>query len=144
VAHTAVVREASIMERVIVGANFGFAVLMIAAVWKIFNKAGQGGWKALVPIYGTVVFLRMVERPGWWFLLLCIPVVNLFLFLAHCIDLARVFGKGSGYAAGLAFLTPIFLLMIAFGDAQYQLGRRKQISPELARLYPDRAVDRAA
>jgi chromate transport protein ChrA len=128
------------MERLFVGAGFGFAVLVIAAVWKLFNKAGQGGWKSLVPIYGTVVFLRIVERPGWWFLLLCIPVVNLFLFLALCIDLARVFGKGSGFAAGLAFLTPVFLLMIAFGDAQYQIGHPRKISPELARLYPDRAA----
>jgi chromate transport protein ChrA len=132
------------MERVFVGAGFAFAVLMIAAVWKLFNKAGQAGWKALVPIYGTVVFLRIVERPGWWFLLLCIPVVNLFITLALCIDLARVFGKGSGYAAGLAFLTPIFLLMLAFSEAQYQSGPPRKISPELARLYPDRAVDRAA
>lgn len=128
------------MERVFVGAGFAFAVLMIAAVWKIFAKAGQGGWKSLVPIYGTVVFLRIVERPGWWFLLLCIPVVNLFIALALCIDLARVFGKGSGFAAGLAFLTPIFLLMLAFGEAQHQSGRPKKVSSELARLYPDRAA----
>ena len=132
------------MERVVAGASFAFAIMMVAAVWKLFKKAGQPGWKALVPIYGTVIFLRIVERPGWWFLLLCIPVVNLFLSIALCIDLARVFGKGSGFAAGLAFLTPIFLLMIAFGDAQYQSGHHQKISPELARLYPDRAMDRAA
>jgi hypothetical protein len=128
------------MERVFAGAGVAFAVLMIAAVWKVFTKAGQAGWKCLVPIYGTVVFLRIVERPGWWFFLLCIPVVNLFLSIALCIDLARVYGKGSGYAAGLAFLTPVFLLMIAFGDAQYQVARPRHISPELARLYPDRAA----
>ena len=130
------------MDRVIVGATFAFTVLMIAAVWKIFDKAGQAGWKSLIPIYGAVVFLRIVGRPAWWCLLLCIPVVNLFLSLALCIDLARAFGKGGGYAAGLAFLTPIFLLMVAFGDAQYQSGKPK-ISPELARLYPER-LDRAA
>ena len=128
------------MERFIVGAGISFAVLMIAAVWKIFAKAGQPGWKSLVPIYGAVVFLRIVGRPGWWVLLLCLPVVNSFPALALCIDLARAFGKGGGYAAGLAFLTPIFLLMLAFGDAQYQRGPRKSISPELARLYPDRAA----
>jgi chromate transport protein ChrA len=128
------------MERLLVGAGYACGALMVAAVWKIFTKAGQPGWKCLVPIYGSVVFLRIVGRPGWWFLLLCIPVVNLFLFLALCIDLARVFGKGSGFAAGLAFLTPVFLLMIAFGDAQYQIGHPRKISPELARLYPDRAA----
>jgi hypothetical protein len=129
------------MERFIEGTTLAFAVVMMAAVWKIFSKAGQPGWKSLIPIYGAVVFLRIVGRPGWWVLLLCIPVVNLFLTLALCIDLARVFGRGAGFAAGLAFLTPIFLLMIAFGDAEYQSGhRKKKISPELARLYPGRAA----
>ena len=128
------------MERFVVGASLAFMVLMFAAVWKIFTKAGEKGWKSLVPIYGAVVFLRIVGRPGWWVLLLCVPVLNLFPALALCIDLARVFGKGGGYAAGLAFLTPIFLLMLAFGDAQYQSGYHRKVSPELARLYPDRAA----
>jgi chromate transport protein ChrA len=128
------------MERFVEWATLAFAVLMMAAVWKIFTKAGHAGWKSLVPIYGAVVFLRIVGRPGWWVLLLCIPIVNFFPALALCIDLARAFGKGGGYAAGLAFLTPVFLLMIAFGDAQYHGGPQKKISPELARLYPDRAA----
>jgi len=133
------------MERILEGAGAASFVLMVAAIWKIFTKAGQPGWKSLVPIYGAVVFLRIIGRPGWWVLLLCIPFVNLFLSLALCIDLARAFGKGGGYAAGLAFLTPVFVLMLAFGDAQYQRGRPRRISPELARLYPDRAyTDRAA
>ena len=128
------------MDRFLTGASIAFMVLMLAGVWKIFTKAGEKGWKALIPIYGAVVFLRIVGRPGWWFLLLCIPVVGLFLSLALCIDLARVFGKGGGFAAGLAFLGPIFLLILAFGEAQYQSGQPKKISPELARLYPGRAA----
>ena len=130
------------MERVLAGATVLFTVLMFVAFWKIFTKAGQPGWKCLVPFYGGVVFLRIVGRPGWWLLLLCIPVVNLFLSLALCIDLARSFGRGGGFAAGLAFLTPVFLLMLAFGEAQYQRGKPAQprISDELRRLYPDRAA----
>lgn len=129
------------MERFIAWTSAALTVLMLAAVWKLFTKAGQPGWKCLIPIYGAVVFLRIVGRPGWWFLLLCIPIVNLFLSLALCIDLARVFGKGGGYAAGLAFLTPIFLLMLAFGESQYQSAKPKpRISAELKRLYPDRAA----
>ena len=121
---------------------WGLVIFIVWAVagWMVFVKAGQAGWKSLIPIYGAVVFLRIIGRPGWWVLLLCIPFVNLFLSLVLCIDLARAFGKGGGYAAGLAFLTPIFLLMLAFGDAQYQRGRPRRISPELARLYPDRAA----
>ena len=116
------------------------SVATLAAVWKVFTKAGEKGWKSLVPIYGGVVFLRIVERPWWMLLLLMIPVVNLFAYIIVCIDLARVFGKGSGFAAGLTFLTPVFLMMLAFGDATYKRVKSPAISPELARLYPDRAA----
>ena len=98
------------------------AVAMLAALWRIFSKAGQPGWKALVPIYGAVVFMRIVKRPGWWVLLLVIPLVNIIPSTMLCIDLARVFGKGGGYAAGLMLVPPVFLLMLAFGNAQYRAG----------------------
>lgn len=34
--------------------------------------------------------------------------------------LANAFGKSAGFAAGLTFLTPIFLPVLAFGKAQYK------------------------
>ena len=36
-----------------------------------------------------------------------------------CVDLARSFGKGAGFAIGLVFLPFIFDLILAFGDAEY-------------------------
>ena len=34
--------------------------------------------------------------------------------------LANAFGKSTGFAAGLTFLTPIFLSILAFGNAQFR------------------------
>ena len=116
-----------------------FVVLMFAALWKIFSKAGEPGWKSLVPIYGTVVFLRIVERPWWWLLLLVIPIVNFIPSIMICIDLSRAFGKGGGFAAGLMLLTPVFLLMLAFGDAKYRSGFNKVVTAP-APAYPRRAA----
>ena len=95
-------------------------VLMVAAMWRIFSKAGEPGWKAIVPIYGAVVLQRIVGRPGWWVLLMLVPFVNVLISLVECFDLARVFGKGAGYGLGLIFLSPIFLMVLAFGPATYQ------------------------
>ena len=128
------------MEQIVALFSLAFAGLMFAALWNIFVKAGEAGWKALVPVYNVVVFLRMVGRPWWWLLMLCIPFVNAFFFIALCIELARAFGKGGVYAAGLMLITPVYLLVLAFGDAQYHLGRPKKLSAELARLYPERAA----
>jgi hypothetical protein len=104
------------------GLMIGFAVAIlftIAALWRLFSKAGESGWKCLIPIYGAVVFQRILGRPGWWVLLMMVPVVNLAIAIIECFDLAKVFGKGVGYALGLLILGPIFVAVLAFGPAKY-------------------------
>lgn len=95
-------------------------VALIAAQWKIFTKAGKPGWAAIIPIYNIIVFLEIVGRPLWWIVLMLIPLVNIVIGIMLSIDLAKSFGKGTGFAVGLILLSPIFLLMLAFGDARYQ------------------------
>jgi hypothetical protein len=68
------------------------ALLLIVAMWKVFVKAGQPGWSAIIPIYNWIVWCKIVGRPAWWVLLLliCFPIFYIIL----CIDLAKSFGKG--------------------------------------------------
>lgn len=99
--------------------NFVLLFLLLAAVWRIFAKAGQPGWAAIVPIYNAFVFVRVVQRPTWWSLLLLIPFINIIPYFILSIDLARVFGKGTGFGLGLIFLPFIFLPLLAFGEATY-------------------------
>jgi uncharacterized membrane protein YhaH (DUF805 family) len=104
-----------------VGAIIGLviAVIMIAAMWKLFTKAGEPGWAAIIPIYNFIVLLKIAGRPLWWIILFLIPFVNIVVFILVCIDIARKFGKGAGYGIGLAILGVIFFPLLAFGDAQY-------------------------
>ena len=95
-------------------------LLMIAALWKIFVKAGEPGWAAIVPIYNAIVILKSVGRPLWWIVLLFIPLVNLVVGFIVVFDLAKAFGKGSGFALGMIFLSPIFYPVLAWSDAKYQ------------------------
>lgn len=96
------------------------AVLCIAAGWRIFTKAGQPGWAALIPIYNAYVLLNIVGRPIWWLLLMFVPIVNLIVALVLNVDLAKSFGKGTGFGIGLFILGFIFAPLLAFGDATYQ------------------------
>lgn len=98
---------------------FAFIVMLIAAMWKIFAKAGKPGWAAIVPIYNTIVLLQIIGRPLWWIVLLFIPVANLVVLVIAMIDLAKSFGKGMGFAVGLILLSPIFVPLLGFGDARY-------------------------
>ena len=95
-------------------------VVIIAANWKIFTKAGKPGWASIIPIYNIIVFLEIIGRPAWWIILAIIPGVNLIFGILVSLDLAKSFGKSTGFAIGLILLGPIFLLILAFGDAEYQ------------------------
>lgn len=97
------------------------AVIVIAVIsmWKIFTKAGEPGWAAIVPIYNLIVLIKIVGKPLWWIVLLIIPCVNFIILILLCIELAKAFGKGGGFGIGLFFLSPIFLPILAFGDARY-------------------------
>ena len=95
-------------------------ILMIAACWKIFTKAGQPGWAAIIPIYNWYILCKIVGRPGWWVILLLIPFINFIIGIILCIDLAKSFGKGVGFAIGLILLGIIFFPILGFGSAQYQ------------------------
>ena len=91
-------------------------VAVIAGWWMIFTKAGEAGWKSIIPIWNVLVILRIVGREWWWILLMLIPIVNLIVWIIVSLDLAKVFGRGTGFGIGLAFLSPIFGLMLGFGS----------------------------
>lgn len=101
---------------------FWLAVLVavIAGCWKMFVKAGQPGWAAIVPIYNIYCLCKIVGRPGWWVLLFLIPFVNVVIAFIISIDLAKSFGKSVAFAVGLFFLSAIFYCILGFGSAQYQ------------------------
>ena len=94
-------------------------VLIIAALWKIFVKAGEPGWAAIVPIYNFIVMLKIAGKPLWWIVLMLIPFVNFVVGIIMIVALARNFGKGVGFAIGLIFLPFIFYPILAWGDATY-------------------------
>ncbi len=95
-------------------------VVLIIGMWKTFSKAGQPGWAAIIPIYNIIVWLQISGRPIWWIILLLIPIVSIVIFVIICIDLAKSFGKGTGFGIGIFFLGFIFIPILGFGSATYQ------------------------
>ena len=102
--------------------NIGSAVICILtliAMWKIFSKAGQGGWKVLIPIYNVYTLCKIADGNGWKFLLFLVPIVNVVYAIMLNFRLAKSFGKGIGFGFGLLFLSTIFTLILGFGSASY-------------------------
>ena len=99
-------------------------VLVIAGFWRVFTKAGEAGWKSIIPIWNILVLLRIIGRPLWWIILLIIPLVNIVISLIVALDLAKSFGKGNGFGVGLWLLGFIFVPILGFGSATYELRTR--------------------
>lgn len=95
-------------------------VLMFASAWKVYDKAGEPGWAAIIPFYNVIVLLKIVGRPIWWLILMFIPIVGIIISLLIIVDVAKSFGQGIGFALGLLFLPFVFWPILAFGDARYQ------------------------
>lgn len=95
-------------------------VLFVAAMWKVFVKAGRPGWEAIIPIYNVYMMLKIGGKPGWWLLLFIVPVANVIVAIWSLNMISKSFGKDEGFTAGLLFLGFIFWPVLGFGPAQYQ------------------------
>ncbi|HXP44336.1 MAG TPA: DUF5684 domain-containing protein, partial [Candidatus Acidoferrales bacterium] len=95
-------------------------VLFFVGFWKVFTKAGQPGWAALIPFYNAYILTKIAGRPGWWVLMLMIPFVNLAFGILLAIDIAKAFGQGAAFGVVLLFmLSGIGYLVLGFGDYRY-------------------------
>lgn len=94
-------------------------VFIVAAMWKIFEKAGQPGWAAIVPFYNMYILLKIVGKPGWWLLLFLIPLVNYVFIIWTYNMLSKSFGKDEGFTVGLVLLGIVFFPILGFGAAKY-------------------------
>ena len=95
-------------------------LICIISMWKLFKKANKPGWASIVPIYNIIVMLEIAGMSPVYILLLFLPIINLVIMIKIYINIAKKFGKGTGYALGLMFLGVFFLPMLAFGDATYE------------------------
>jgi hypothetical protein len=96
------------------------AVIHVVAMWKVYAKAGQPGWACLIPIYNLYVELRIAGMsPLWLLTLLACGVGYIIPWILCQVKMAQRFGKSTGFALGLIFFNLIFVLILAFGSAQY-------------------------
>lgn len=96
-------------------------------MWKMFKKAGEAGWKSLIPIYNTIILFKISGLSPWfvlaYFLCAFIPFIGSLAVTALTVylfyKLSASFGHGAGYTVGLFFLAPIFYMILGFGSSQY-------------------------
>lgn len=107
----------------LIGVWLFFTIFSIICHWKIYVKAKREGWESIVPLYNIYVFFLIIGRPLTTLLWLFLPFVGPFIFLYKVLgSLAKSFGRGTGFALGLFFLSPIFIAILAFDKSIVYVG----------------------
>lgn len=104
---------------------YGIACLItvipyIIGMWKLYEKAGEKGWKCLIPIYNNYILYEIVYGNGWKYFLTFVPVLNIAVSIALVFRMAEVFGESTEYGVGLLLMPHIFILILAFDKSEYQ------------------------
>jgi signal peptidase I len=73
----------------------GVQLVHYLGTWRLYEKAGRKAWEAAIPVYNSIVLMKIINRPSWWTLLLFIPVINLIMFPIVWVETLRSFGRRS-------------------------------------------------
>ena len=102
--------------------SFIIYVILVAGMWKMFEKAGIAGWKAIIPIYNIYLETVYIAKKEWWYVILYfIPVVNIFALIKIHMEVAKNFRISSPltFSLGMTFLAFIFYPILGFGDYKF-------------------------
>jgi len=88
--------------------------------WKLYEKAGRKRWEAFVPIYNSIILMKIINRPTWWTVLLFIPIINLIMFPVIWVETLRSFGKNS--------TTDTLLGIFTFGFYIYYINYTQEVT----------------
>jgi signal peptidase I len=80
-------------------------IVHLLGTWKLYVAAGRKSWEAAVPVYNSIVLMKIISRPTWWTLLLFIPIINLIMLPVIWIETLRTFGKRSQLDTFLGVIT---------------------------------------
>ena len=122
-----------------------WGILAIIAMWKIFTKAGEAGWKSIIPIYNVYIMYKIVGMKNWfWYTLIaafCLGFIAGLLWegssaygILMCISclfsgivaivaaykLPRKFGWGVFASILYVLFTGICILILWFGSSKYE------------------------
>lgn len=95
------------------------ALLMIVVWWRLFEKAGQAGWKSIIPIYNVWTVCKIANSFGsaiGWFIGSIIPGINIIVLAILRWKFASRYTNSTGLRLLYFFFPFIGGLILAFGD----------------------------
>lgn len=75
--------------------GFIFYLLMLIAGWRILKKAGESGWKILIPIYNVYMLWKIAGMKNWFWHIICLAIITGILEAFAGADLSSFYAEGT-------------------------------------------------
>ena len=90
------------------------AILVIIGTWKILEKAGEQGWKAIIPFYNNyTLYKKFWEKKWFWISLIPAAITTIGIFALIILIAIAVAAGFSAITGGIIGLIGAVLLIIA-------------------------------
>lgn len=100
--------------------GFMTVVVSFIANWKLFEKMGYDGYKGIIPFYSEYILVKELYGSGWYFLLLLIPIVNIYYACGLMNRLGKRFHKSLRWRVVLLIIFGMYgEWILAFSDDVY-------------------------
>lgn len=94
-----------------------YFIVAHVGLYKIFEKIGIEGWKALVPFYSTYIACKTIKKSWLWIITYYVPFLGFVVWMGIIVELMKLLGKTSfkEHFLGVVF-APIYLPYIGFKE----------------------------
>lgn len=137
---TTSVMEGGILAGLLVVIGIVFLVLFVIwilttiGLWKMFKKANEPGWKALIPIYNNFTLCKLVGVNVYWILILFIAgflsgisdyfrplsyIVGIYFNVLISFSAAKSYGKDESFGFLNLLVQPIGFMVLGLGNSKY-------------------------
>lgn len=63
--------------------GIAITILIIIAWWKLFEKAGEKGWKSIIPIYNLYILFKIAHMKNWFWWTFGVIVIGYIMVCAN-------------------------------------------------------------
>ena len=105
-------------------------VIHFLGTWNLYQAAGRKTWEAAIPVYNSIILMKIISRPTWWTLLLFIPIINLIMFPVVWVETLRTFGKKSTLDTFLGIFTFGFYIYYVNYTQKLEYNANRELRPQ--------------
>lgn len=91
---------------------FCWWILQVIANWRIFTKAGEAGWKSIIPVYGDYISYKIAWQTGYFWMALLLGLIASWI---------QNYANATG--DNVMLLIIVFLIKILTGIIGIKIGR---------------------